>query len=143
MQPVAPVRHFPLNGDLAKAQTAARAVIIGNAAHSLHPVAAQGFNLSVRDIAVLAECLKGHADPGEANALQDYASRRRRDQARTRAYTGLARILGDLETPFAAPARALGLLATEFNRPLARALARQGMGLSPRPLPGLVRGEPL
>ncbi len=143
MQPAAPVRHFPLNGDLAHAQTAGRAVIIGNAAHSLHPIAAQGFNLSVRDIAVLAECLENHADPGAADALKDYASRRRRDQARTRAYTGLARILGDLETPFAAPVRALGLLAAEFNRPLARALARQGMGLSPRPLPELVRGKTL
>ena len=143
MQPVAPVRHFPLNGDLAQAQTAKRVVIIGNAAHSLHPIAAQGFNLSVRDIAVLAECLKDHADPGEAAALNDYASRRRLDQSRTRAYTGLARILGDLESPFAASVRALGLMAAEFNRPLARALARQGMGLSPRPQPALVRGEPL
>lgn len=143
MQPVAPIRHFPLNGDLAQAQTTERAVIIGNAAHSLHPIAAQGFNLSVRDIAVLFECLRDHADPGEADALKDYASCRRRDQARTRAYTGLARILGDLETPFAAPARALGLLVAEFNRPLARALARQGMGLAPRPLPELVRGKSL
>lgn len=143
MQPVAPLRHFPLSGDLAKAQTAERAVVIGNAAHSLHPVAAQGFNLSVRDIAVLAECLKDHTDPGKADALKDYTARRRRDQSRTRAYTGLARILGDLETPFAAPVRALGLLAAEFNRPLARALARQGMGLSPRPLPELVRGKHL
>ncbi len=143
MQPVAPVRHFPLSGDLAQAQTAERAVILGNAAHSLHPIAAQGFNLSVRDIAVLADCLKDRKDPGDADALKDYAARRRRDQSRTRAYTGLARILGDLETPWAASARALGLLATEFNRPLARALARQGMGLSPRPLPELIRGKPL
>ena len=143
MQALAPVRHFPLKGDLAKAQIAERAVVIGNAAHSLHPVAAQGFNLSVRDIAVLAECLEDRGDPGGADALQDYAARRRRDQARTRGYTGLARILGDLETPFAAPARALGLMAAEFNRPLARALARQGMGLSPRPLPELVRGKRL
>lgn len=143
MQATAPVRHFPIRGDIAEAQTAARAVIIGNAAHSLHPIAAQGFNLSVRDIAALVECLKPRTDPGAADALQDYAERRRKDQARTRAYTGFARILGDLETPFAAPARALGLLATEFNRPLARALARQGMGFSPRPLPELVRGKHL
>lgn len=143
MTSTAPVRQFPLSGSQAETQTAARAVIIGNAAHSLHPIAAQGFNLSVRDIAVLAECLRGHEDPGEASQLDEYAQRRRRDQARTRAYTGLARVLGDLETPFAAPVRALGLLAAEFNRPLARALARQGMGFSPRPLPGLIRGERL
>jgi len=143
MTSVAPLRHFPLSSTHAMAQTAARAVIIGNAAHSLHPIAAQGFNLSVRDIAVLAECLAGHADPGEPAAIKRYGERRRRDQARTRAYTGFVRTLGDLETPLASPLRALGLLAAEFNRPLARALARQGMGFSPRPLPGLVRGERL
>ncbi len=143
LHPVATVRRFPLSATHAMAQTAARAVVIGNAAHSLHPIAAQGFNLSVRDIAVLAECLTGHADPGEPAALKRYGERRRRDQARTRAYTGFVRTLGDLETPLASPFRALGLLAAEFNRPLARALARQGMGLSPRPLPGLVRGERL
>lgn len=141
LHPVAAVRRFPLSATHALMQTAARAVVIGNAAHSMHPIAAQGFNLSVRDIAVLAECLAGHVDPGEAAALKRYGERRRRDQSRTRAYTGFVRTLGDLETPLASSFRGLGLLAAEFNRPLARALARQGMGLLPRPLPGLVRGD--
>lgn len=143
MRPAAPIRQFPLSATHAAAQTAERAVVIGNAAHSMHPIAAQGFNLSVRDIAVLAECLAGNEDPGDADALEAYARSRRRDQSRTRAYTGFVRILGDIESPLAAPARALGLLAAEFNRPLARALARQGMGLAPRPLPGLLRGDRL
>ena len=143
MQPAAPIRQFPLSATQARAQTAPRAVVIGNAAHSLHPVAAQGFNLSVRDVAVLAECLAAHADPGHAAALDGYARQRRRDQVRTRAYTGFVRTLGDIDLPLAPPLRALGLLAAELNRPLARALARQGMGLAPRPLPRLVRGERL
>lgn len=141
MRPAAPIRHFPLSATQARAQTAARAVVIGNAAHSLHPVAAQGFNLSVRDIAVLAECLAGRTDPGRADALDAWSRRRRRDQVRTRAYTGFVRTLGDIDMPLAPPLRALGLLATELGRPLARALARQGMGLAPRPLPRMVRGE--
>lgn len=141
MQPVAPLKHFPLTATQAATQVAERAVVIGNAAHSLHPVAAQGFNLSVRDIAVLAECLADCDDAGNARALEGYARCRRRDQARTRAYTGFVRALGDLGTPIAGPARALGLLAAEFNRPLARALARQGMGLSSQSSPRLIRGE--
>jgi 2-octaprenyl-6-methoxyphenol hydroxylase len=141
LQPLAAVRRFPLCASYARKQTIERAVVIGNAAHSLHPVAAQGFNLSVRDIAVLAECLAAaHHDVGAPAVLARYAERRRRDQARTRNYTDFVRRLGELNLPGAAPARALGLLATEFARPLARALARQGMGLVPRLLPVWVRG---
>lgn len=140
----APLRRFPLIETRALAQTAERAVIIGNAAHALHPVAAQGFNLTVRDVAALAECVGGErADPGAAAVLARYAHGRRRDQARTRAFTGAVRTLGDLHLPAAAPARAAGLFALEFVRPLARQLARQGMGLAPRPLPALVRGSRL
>lgn len=137
----APLRRFPLVETRALSQTADRAAVIGNAAHALHPVAAQGFNLTVRDIAVLCECVNGNrSDPGAASVLERYARYRRRDQARTRAFTGAVRILGDLHLPVAAPARAAGLFALEFVRPLARELARQGMGLAPRPLPALVRG---
>jgi len=143
LAPAAPLKRFPLVETRALAQTAERAAIVGNAAHALHPVAAQGFNLTVRDVAVLAECLAGAADAGGRDVLERYARTRRRDQARTRAYTGAVRTLGDLHLPMAAPARAAGLFAVEFVRPLARELARQGMGLAPRPLPALVRGAPL
>ncbi len=141
LQPLATVRRFPLSASHARKQTIERVVVIGNAAHSLHPVAAQGFNLSVRDIAVLAECLAAaRHDVGAPAVLARYDERRRRDQARTRSYTDFVRRLGELNLPGTAPARALGLLATEFARPLARALARQGMGLAPRPVPAWVRG---
>ncbi len=141
LQPLAAVRRFPLCASYARKQTIERVVVIGNAAHSLHPVAAQGFNLSVRDIAVLAECLAAaRHDVGAPAVLARYVERRRRDQARTRSYTDFVRRLGELNLPGAASARALGLLATEFVRPLARTLARQGMGLVPRPLPAGVRG---
>lgn len=141
LKSAAPLRHFPLQGVSAKAQTAARAVVIGNAAHALHPVAAQGFNLTVRDIAVLAECACGsREDIGAAAVLKRYRGSRRRDQARTQAFTGLARRIGDWRTPFGSRLRARGLLACDLVRPLARECALQGMGLRPRPLPALVRG---
>ena len=143
MTPAAPLRRFPLVGMVAQSQTARRVVIIGNAAHSLHPVAAQGLNLTIRDIATLAECLVGEPDPGADALLNRYLRSRRGDQRRTRVYTGLVRRLGELRSPLAAPVRAAGLLLADMVRPCARELARQGMGLVPRPLPAMVRGVPL
>ncbi len=144
LAPAAPIRRFPLSAIHAHAQTAERAIVIGNAAHSLHPIAAQGFNLAIRDIATLAECIgKGGEDCGAASVLANYRRARRRDQARTEAFTGLARRLGDWHAPAASPIRAAGLFASEMLRPLARRCARQGMGLASRPLPALVRGARL
>jgi len=58
-----------------------RAVLIGNAAHSLHPIAGQGFNLGLRDAAVLAELITAHPeDCGHASVLHDYAEWQQRDQ---------------------------------------------------------------
>ncbi len=144
LAPAAPLKRFPLVATRAHRQTAERAVVIGNAAHSLHPVAAQGFNLSVRDIAVLAECIAdSKGDPGAAVALEAYTRARRRDQARTQAFTGLARRIGDGRTPLVSCVRSSAFLASEVFRPLARQCARQGMGLHARPLPALVRGARL
>ncbi|MGH8271941.1 MAG: FAD-dependent monooxygenase [Gammaproteobacteria bacterium] len=141
LEAAAPIRRFPLAETRALAQTAERAVVIGNAAHALHPVAAQGFNLTVRDIAALAECIGStHEDPGAAPTLARYARARRRDQARTLAFTGAIRRAGDSDLPLSSPARAAGLFASELLRPFAREVARQGMGFASRPLPALVRG---
>ncbi|MGH8273499.1 MAG: FAD-dependent monooxygenase [Gammaproteobacteria bacterium] len=141
LAPAAAIRRFPLRAIRARKQSAARAVVIGNAAHSLHPVAAQGFNLTVRDIAALAECVgEAPEDPGVARILENYARARRRDQACTQTFTGIARGLGDWHMPFASSARGAGFFACEMFRPLARECARQGMGLAQRPLPALVRG---
>ncbi len=140
----APIRRYPLVSVHALAQTTERAVVIGNAAHALHPIAAQGFNLTVRDIAVLAECAAAaREDVGAPDVLARYARARRRDQARTRTFTGAARLLGDTRLPGASLMRAAGLSVFELVRPLAQEVARQGAGLAPRPLPALVRGASL
>jgi len=54
--------------------------LIGNAAQALHPVAAQGFNLGLRDAAVLAELLAAAADPGAPQLLAEFAARRATDR---------------------------------------------------------------
>ena len=58
-----------------------RIVLIGNAAHSLHPIAGQGFNLGLRDVAALADVLANNADDcGDQRLLHDYAQWRQQDQ---------------------------------------------------------------
>lgn len=140
----APIQRYPLVASHAVRQTARRAILVGNAAHALHPVAAQGFNLTVRDIAAFAECVAdARKDAGAPDVLARYARLRRADQARTRAFTGTLRRAGGWPTPLASPVRASGFLVTELVRPLARGCARIGMGLAQRPLPALVRRAPL
>src|SRR5690606_31416900 len=81
---------YPLALVTAAKQTAQRAVILGNAAHSLHPIAGQGFNLSLRDVAVLAEVIAAHRDdPGAQAALDAYAHWRRQDQRKVVAFTDI------------------------------------------------------
>jgi 2-octaprenyl-6-methoxyphenol hydroxylase len=135
---------YPLSMVRADAQQAARTLIIGNAAHALHPVAAQGFNLSVRDVAVLAEILaeaRG-GDLGAADVLTRYVDTRKGDQRGTALFTDiLNRIFAN---PLAGVAwgRNAGLLALELMPPVRRGLMRRNMGLEGRQ-PKLARGLPL
>lgn len=124
---------YPLKLVRAERQIAPRAALVGNAAHSLHPVAGQGFNLSLRDAATLAEvvadALERGEDPGAIAALERYAARRRRDQRVTVALTDS---LTRLFTPRFAPlahARNLGLTGFDLLPGPKRLFARQTMGL--------------
>jgi ubiquinone biosynthesis UbiH/UbiF/VisC/COQ6 family hydroxylase len=81
-------RHrYPLNLIEAAEQVRTSVVVMGNAAHSLHPVAGQGFNLALRDCARLTEVLIAALSRGEAinqlSLLKHYAERQRRDQFQT------------------------------------------------------------
>jgi 2-octaprenyl-6-methoxyphenol hydroxylase len=110
-----------------------RAVLVGNAAQTVHPIGAQGFNLGLRDALTLAELVAGAADPGDAALLGRYAARRAPDREGTMAMShGLVR-LACLEQPALAPLRSLALLACDRVAPLQSRLARRGMGF---------RGEP-
>ncbi|QKT03122.1 2-octaprenyl-6-methoxyphenyl hydroxylase [Ectothiorhodospiraceae bacterium 2226] len=138
--------HYPLQRVVAGEPGRGRVVIIGNAAHSLHPVAGQGLNLGLRDAAVLAELVvdaqRAGRDVGGEALLEEFARWRRLDQWAVSGFTdALVRVFS---TPFPplAHARGLGLLALDLLPPLKRTLSRQAMGLSGR-LPRLARGLPL
>jgi 2-octaprenyl-6-methoxyphenol hydroxylase len=126
-------------------------VLIGNAAHTLHPVAGQGFNLGLRDVAALAEVLVGTtrtgADPGGQAALADYAQWRRKDQSQSALVTdALARLFVNPWAPLRL-ARDLGLVGLDLIPAARRTLGRRFMGLGPAVggdaggrLPRLARG---
>lgn len=123
-----------------------RVALIGNAAHTLHPIAGQGFNLGIRDVAALAEVItdaqRAGQDIGDLTVLNRYADWRRWDQRQTIAFTdALTRLFINPLSPVRI-ARNLGLLAFDFCTPLKHWLARQSMGLDGH-LPKLARGLPL
>ncbi len=139
-----PVWSYPLTLVLAHHATAPRLVLVGDAAHRIHPIAGQGYNLGIRDVAVLAEVLGDSRrlglDPGDAVALADYARRRRVDTFSLVAVTdGLNRLFSNAIPPVAL-ARDLGLGAVERIPPLKRLFMRHAMGTVGR-LPRLMRGE--
>jgi 2-octaprenyl-6-methoxyphenol hydroxylase len=140
---------YPLSLTRSERQVAPRAVIIGNAAQGLHPIAGQGFNLGLRDVATLAEVIADdlaqrgdEADPGAVPVLERYADWRRADRRTVIAFTdGLVRIFGNPLPPVRA-ARAASLLLFDLVTPAKHAFARVTMGLAGR-LPRLARGVPL
>lgn len=136
-------QSYPLFLLKAREHARARVAVIGNAAHTLHPIAGQGFNLGVRDVAALAEVVaearRSGEDIGDLRVLSRYADWRRWDQRRTIAFTdALNRLFANPLWPVRA-ARNLGLLAFDLCPPLKRQFARQTMGLDGR-LPKLARG---
>lgn len=121
---------YPVATVSAVEQVVPGAVLLGNAAHLLHPVAGQGFNLTLRDAATLSDMLAGSPrEPvGDLALLECYAARRARDQQLT---AGLSHGLPSLftrQSPLLVAARDAGLLAFDLFRPLKREFARQAMG---------------
>jgi 2-octaprenyl-6-methoxyphenol hydroxylase len=139
---------YPLRLVRALEDVRPRTVLIGNAAHAIHPVGAQGFNLGLRDAAALAEVLAeakqgdAQADPGGWDLLCRYSAWRKPDHDGTIAYSdGLARIYANPTGP-ALLGRFAGLLAHAFLPNLRRQLALKSMGFRGR-VPRLARGETL
>lgn len=120
---------YPVQRVAARRTTSARAVLVGNAAQTLHPVGAQGFNLGLRDALVLAELIAQRPeDPGTEALLQAYVARRHEDRERTLAFSdGLARITAN-DAPLLRPLRSLGLLAADRMPSLQSLLAGGAMG---------------
>jgi 2-octaprenyl-6-methoxyphenol hydroxylase len=133
---------YPLKLTRADAAVAQRTVLIGNAAQSLHPVAGQGFNLALRDVAALAELLAVAGDPGAAALLAAFAKDRAEDRRGVTRFTdGLIRMFGDTRAPVRL-ARGAGLLLFDLLPPAKSALARVSLGFGGR-APRLARRLPL
>jgi 2-octaprenyl-6-methoxyphenol hydroxylase len=114
-----PRSAYPITRVMAQALTAPRAVLIGNAAQTIHPIGAQGFNLGLRDALTLAELIEDarRGDPGfdcgDAALLARHARRRQDDRERTVAFSdGLARATSS-ESALVRPLRSLGLFVAD------------------------------
>jgi 2-octaprenyl-6-methoxyphenol hydroxylase len=107
-----------------------RVVIVGNAAHTIHPVAGQGFNLALRDIALLRDHVIEGDDAGHARHLEEYVQAREKDAQRVYRFTdALVKIFSNSH-PLLGHLRAAGLVSVGLVPPLRHALARQSMGLT-------------
>jgi len=113
----------------AERQSAPRALLLGNAARLLHPIAGQGYNLALRDVAALVRTLaRAPADPGEDALLDAFVAERRADQRRVVALTDtLARTFRGRSATLS-HLRALGLVGLDTVTPLRRRFARSAMG---------------
>jgi 2-octaprenyl-6-methoxyphenol hydroxylase len=135
---------YPLKLVRARQDIRERLVILGNAAHAIHPIGAQGFNLALRDAAVLAEILADddQDDPGESGLLHTYSHWRVQDQRGTIANSdGMTRLFSH-PSVFAAGLRTTGLIAHAILPSLRRKSAIKAMGYRGR-VPRLALGEPL
>jgi 2-octaprenyl-6-methoxyphenol hydroxylase len=148
---------YPLILSKAVRLTASRSVLIGNSAHGLHPVSAQGFNLGMRDVAALCDCIadtnkKGSepfsdesqkgSDPGDVAVLDRYAEWRRSDQKKLVHFTdNLVRLFGS-QRPGLRTLRNIGMLGFDLVPGVRPVFAKHTMGLAGE-LPRLSRGLPI
>jgi 2-octaprenyl-6-methoxyphenol hydroxylase len=143
---VGPRWSYPLSLLHAERYVATRLALVADAAHVIHPIAGQGLNLGIRDIAVLAELIvdarRLGLDIGSLTVLERYQRWRRFDNIALAAVTdGLNRLFSNAVPPVKL-VRDLGLALVDRLPPLKRLLMRHAMGLVGE-LPRLVRGEPL
>lgn len=144
VSPSGPRWWYPLGLVHAERYVDTRLVLVGDAAHGIHPIAGQGYNLGVRDIAALVEVLvdakRLGLDVGSADTLERYAQWRRTDNLTMVAATDLLNRLFSNDFGPLRLARDLGLAAVNRVPQLRRFFVRHAMGLV-GDLPKLIRGE--
>jgi 2-octaprenyl-6-methoxyphenol hydroxylase len=146
VRPLGPRFSYPLTMVLADSYVRPRFALTGDAAHGIHPIAGQGFNLGVRDVAALAEVLvdaaRGGLDLGAMDVLDRYARWRRFDNLMLSTFMdGLTRLFSNDFAPLRM-ARDLGFAIFNRTMPLKRLAMRHAMGIVGK-LPRLVQGRPL
>jgi 2-octaprenyl-6-methoxyphenol hydroxylase len=139
-----PRQSFPLDLQIARAFTAERLVLVGDAAHAVHPLAGQGLNIGMRDVAALAEVLvegtRLGLDVGTPALLERYERWRRFDSAFSAAVMdGLNRLFSNDNAPLRA-LRDVGLGVVDRAPQLKRFLVREAAG-STGEVPRLLKGE--
>lgn len=134
---------YPLGLMQTDAALQPRVVLIGNAAHSLHPIAGQGFNLGLRDAAVLAEIISQHSDDcGHAKSLQAYQDWQLPAQDKIVKATDVLVKLFSNSNPLLGHSRSAALALLDIMPPIKQSLCRASMGLSQKQT-RLARGLPL
>ncbi|MDT8397635.1 MAG: 2-octaprenyl-6-methoxyphenyl hydroxylase [Pseudomonadales bacterium] len=127
---------YPLRLIQAEEQVRPGLVLLGNTAHTLHPVAGQGFNLALRDTMVLAEfiltALSHNDNPGALKTLQAYQGRCATDQERTIIFSDTMTRLFSTDNQMLAWVRKFGLVSIDLIPALKTALSQQAMGLAGR-----------
>jgi 2-octaprenyl-6-methoxyphenol hydroxylase len=146
IEAVGPRRAYPLSLSVARSFVAERIAVVGDAAHVIHPIAGQGLNLGLRDVAALAEAVADAArlglDPGGADVLDRYQRWRRFDTAAMGIATdGLNRLFSNRSDALRV-IRDVGLGLVDRAPPLKRFFIREAAGLT-GDVPKLLRGEAL
>ncbi|MFD0985759.1 FAD-dependent oxidoreductase [Methyloligella solikamskensis] len=141
-----PRQDFPLSLHLARSFVGPRMVLIGDAAHGVHPLAGQGLNIGLRDVAALTELLVEGArlglDAGDAAQLEAYARWRRFDSAISALAMDMMNRLFSNDSTIARSLRDFGLGVVDRLPGVKRFLVREAAGGTGR-LPKLLQGKPL
>jgi 2-octaprenyl-6-methoxyphenol hydroxylase len=139
-------RAFPLQYFVARSFIAERLALVGDAAHVIHPIAGQGLNLGLKDVAALAEsvvdAVRLGIDPGQADVLERYQRWRRFDTMAMGLATNTLNVLFSNESRLLRGVRDLGLGLVDRMPPLKNAFIRQAAGLTGE-VPRLLKGEAL
>jgi 2-octaprenyl-6-methoxyphenol hydroxylase len=139
-------RAFPLGYFVARSFIGERLALVGDAAHVIHPIAGQGLNMGLKDIAALAEVIVDAArlgiDLGQADVLERYQRWRRFDTMAMGLATNSLNLLFSNKSTLLRSVRDIGLGLVDRMPPLKTAFIRQAAGLSGE-VPRLLKGEAL
>ncbi len=137
-------RAFPLGYFVARSFIGERLALIGDAAHVIHPIAGQGLNMGLKDVAALAESIVDAArlgmDFGQADVLERYQRWRRFDTMSMGLATNVLNFMFSNDLPFVRSIRDIGLGIVDRLPPLKGTFIKQAAGLSGE-VPRLLKGE--